>query len=55
MYYDMAVNYKMKSEILPTLEVVKETVNPRYATGTSGLKSQYDKISDMLSQRMYGH
>lgn len=55
MYYDMALNYKMKSEILPTLEVVKETVNPRYATGTSGLKSQYDKISDMLSQRMYGH
>lgn len=55
MYYDMAVNYKMKSEILPTLEVVKETVNPRYATGTSGLKSQYDKISDMLSQRIYGH
>ena len=54
MYYNMAVNYKLKSENLPSLELMREAINPETSTGSHKLKRQYDKVNNMLDFRYYG-
>ena len=54
MYYNMAVNYKLKSENLPSLELMREAINPEISTGSHKLKRQYDKVNNMLDFRYYG-
>ena len=55
MYYDMALNYKLKSENLPSLELLAEAINPERSTdGKKKLRKQYDKVKNMLDYRYYG-
>ena len=54
MYYDMAVNYSLKSENLPSLELMKEAINPEKSTGSHKLAKQYEKVKNLLDYRYYG-
>lgn len=53
-YYDMAFNYKLKSENLPALELIREAINPEKSTGQHKLMRQYEKMSNLLNYRYYG-
>lgn len=53
-YYDMALNYSLKSENLPALELIKEAINPERSTGSNKLPRQYQKIDNLLNFRYYG-
>jgi hypothetical protein len=54
LYYDMALNYKLKSEKLPALELIQEAVNPQRKAGGKKLQKQYDKIKNQMDYRYYG-
>ena len=54
MYYNMAVNYKLKSENLPAIELMREAINPEKSTGSHKLKRQYAKVNNMLDFIYYG-
>ena len=57
LYYDMALNYKIKSEKLPALELIQEAINPNTKTKQSSknkLPKQYQKMKQLMDYRMYG-
>lgn len=57
LYYDMALNYKIKSEKLPALELIQEAINPNTKTKQSSkhkLPKQYEKMKQLMDYRMYG-
>lgn len=54
LFYDMATNYSLKSENLPSLELMKEAINPERSTGSHKLNRQYQKVSNLLDFRYYG-
>lgn len=54
LFYDMAVNYKNKSNILPQLELTKYAINPEYSSNKNRMEDQYEKIENILDQRVYG-
>lgn len=55
-YFDMALNYKMKSENLPALELMLEALNPssKERSGKKSLRKQYEKAKNVLDFRYYG-
>lgn len=53
----MALNYKIKSEKLPSLELIQEAINPNTKTKQSSknkLPKQYQKMKQLMDYRMYG-
>ena len=57
MYYDMALNYKIKSENLPALELIQEAINPNTKQKQSSpnkLPKQYQKMKQLMDFRIYG-
>ena len=54
LYYDMALNYKLKSENLPALELIKEALNPDKKSSGQKLNKQYEKIKNLMDFRYYG-
>ena len=54
MFYDMALNFKLKSEKLPGLEMIKEAIDPEKDRAGKRLYKQYEKYKDMLDYRVYG-
>ena len=54
MFYDMACNYKNKSQNLPTLELIKYAITPGMISTTNSMKDQYAKVENILDQRYYG-
>lgn len=54
MYYDMALNFKLKSENLPALELMQEAINPEKKSGGKKLRKQYEKVKNMMDYRYYG-
>lgn len=54
MYYDMALNFKLKSEKLPALELMQEAINPEKKSGGKKLRKQYEKVKNMMDYRYYG-
>ena len=50
----MALNYKLKSEKLPALELIQEAINPDRKSGGKKLKKQYDKVKNQMDYRYYG-
>jgi hypothetical protein len=47
LYYDMALNYKLKSEKLPAFELIQEAINPNTKSKQSDknkLPKQYQKM-----------
>ena len=54
MYYDMACNYMNKSKNLPTLELIKYSIDPAISSTANKLGEQYKKVENLLDQRYYG-
>ena len=57
LYYDMALNYKLKSEKLPSLELIQEAINPNTKVKQSSknkLPKQYEKMKNLMDYRVYG-
>jgi len=54
MFYDMACNYESKSENLPTLELIKQAVDPNSGDPSNVMFEQYNKIEHLLDSRYYG-
>lgn len=53
MFYDMACNYKNKSQNLPVLELIKYSISPDSRT-QNRMPEQYAKVENLLDQRYYG-
>ena len=53
-YYDVAVNYSLKSKNLPSLELIKEAINPQRSSGAHMLPEQFKKVNNLLNYRYYG-
>ena len=57
LYYDMAINYKLKSEKLPAFELIQEAINPNTKSKQSDknkLPKQYQKMKQLMDYRIYG-
>lgn len=54
LYYDMALNYDLKSKNLPTLELLEQSLDPAESTSTKKLSKQYEKVQNLLNFRYYG-
>lgn len=57
LYYDMALNYKLKSEKLPAFELIQEAINPNTKSKQSDknkLPKQYQKMKQLMDYRIYG-
>lgn len=62
MYYDMAMNYSLKSQNLPSLELLETAIDPTNAkpfiskgkTKIQPLNKQFQKLQNMMDFRYYG-
>lgn len=62
MYYDMAMNYALKSQNLPSLELLENAIDPTNAkpfihngrTRLEKLDKQYEKVKNLMDFRYYG-
>lgn len=64
MYYDMAVNYSLKSQNLPSLELLEEALDPKHAKPFTDevaqklmfqpLNKQFEKVQNLMDFRYYG-
>lgn len=55
LYYDMAVNFDLKSQKLASLELIREAIDPSQSSSDRRLPGQYSKVKNMMSQRIYGN
>ena len=55
LYYDMAVNFDLKSQKLASLELIEEAIDPSQSAGDRKLPGQYSKVKNIMSQKVYGN
>lgn len=54
MFYDMALNFKTKSDNLALWESITESVNPALGSGINIMSKQYTKLQNQLDYLVYG-